>query len=333
MRSTSDSASDPAAPQERGAVIAYLAVLMAALVGISGFVIDGGRLWTQRRLLVVATDAAALAGASAAANQQDACAEAYSYLLANAVSVAAQTCTPVAGGEGGVIEVSAAQEVDYVFASVLGIQSATAMATSTATWAEQAVYGARPIAICEQATPDLVAWLQNPDSSSFTIRIFPDSAHSVANCTAGGAAPGNWGAVDFDGGSNPTGDLNDWLANGYNGGIYTSASTASCSVDPSGCYEGDPGAIAPSLNSGLSALQDLSEAVPVVFYSSAEGNGANLMFRLSKVARAYLTDYRSSGSQASRYLEFTFEPGLVQDGDPPSSTSICGNSLAECQSS
>lgn len=331
MRSLEDSGIG--SRRERGAAIAYFAFLMAALVGVSGFVVDGGRLWSQRRLLVAATDAAALAGAAAASEQADACAEAYSYLLINATSVSDQTCLPIRSGRAGIIEVSASQDVDYLFASVLGLNSGTAKATSTAVWNDRPLPGARPFVICEDAAPELVDWLLNPDGDSFTMRLYVASDHSVAECSADGAAPGNWGTVDFDGGSNGASQLRDWVEFGYEEGVYTSASTASCSVDPFGCYDGDPGSISGSLNTALSIFEDLTEPVPIILYSLAESGGSNLMFRFSKVALGTLTDYKVNGQNKTRFLEFTFEPELLQDGDPPDFTSICGNTIAECQGS
>lgn len=317
---------------ERGAAIAYFAVLMAALVGVSGFVVDGGRLWSQRRVLVAATDAAALAGAAAASELTTACAEANTYLLANATAVSSSTCVPKRVGRAGLIEVSATQDIDYLFASVLGVDEGVARASSAASWFDRPLPRARPFVICEKAAPELIAWLNAPDASSFTMRLYISSDHAVAQCSADGSAPGNWGTVNFDGGSNSLDRLRDLVEFGYEEGVYTSSSNLSCDVEPFGCYPGDPGTISGSLNHVMDAFDNLTEPVPIILYSSAESNGANLMFRFSKVALGSLSGYKLTGASQNRYLEFTFEPELLQDGDPPDFTSICGNTIAECES-
>ncbi len=316
---------------ERGAAIAYFAFLMAALVGVGGFAIDGGRLWSQRRLLVSATDAAALAGAAAASELSTACTEAYNYLLANATAVASQTCTPKRVHRAGIIEVSATQEVDYLFASVLGLDQGIARSTSAASWFDRPLPEARPFVICEKATPDLITWLNSPDSDSFTMRLYISSEHAVAQCSADGSAPGNWGTVNFDNGSNSLDKMRDWVENGWSEGVYTSSSNLSCVVEPFGCYPGDPGNISPSLSTVMEAFEGLTEPVPIILYSSAESGGSNLQFRFSKVALGTLSGYKLNGANAQRYLEFTFEPELLQDGDPPDFTAICGNTIAECE--
>ncbi len=316
---------------ERGAAIAYFAFLMAALVGVSGFVVDGGRLWSQRRVLVAATDAAALAGAAAASELSTACDEAYSYLLANATAVASQTCTPKRVGRAGIIEVSATQEVDYLFASVLGLDQGVAKSTSAASWFDRPLPKARPFVICEKASPELIAWLNSPDSDSFTLRLYVSSDHAVAQCSADGSAPGNWGTVNFDDGSNSLDKMRDWVEFGYEEGVYTSSAQVTCEAEPFGCYPGDPGSISPSLNTVMDAFDDLGEPVPIILYSSAESSGSNLQFRFSKVALGSLSGYKLNGANSQRYLEFTFEPELLQDGDPPDFTSICGNTIAECE--
>lgn len=308
----------------------YFAIVLGVLVGVSGFVVDGGRLWNQRRSLVVATDAAALAGAWNGGVGLDPCTKAYEYLALNAAVVTASNCVQTPSGRAGVIEVSAERVVEYTFGSLMGVDSGTARASTAAIWTPQPFPGGRPFAVCEQANPELVAWLLDPDSSTLTVRLYMASENSVAICSADGAAPGNWGIIDFDGGSNSTGEVNDLIINGYAEGIYTSASTDSCLVVPDGCYDGSPGSISNSILPGIQNLRDSGEVVPIILYRSAESNGSNLMFRFSKVAQARLTDYKVVGNNDGRYIELEFQPGLLQEGDPPDETTICGATAADC---
>jgi hypothetical protein len=317
---------------ESGAVIAYFALIMAVLLGVSGFVVDGGRLWNQRRALVVATDAAALAGSWDGAYGYDPCTKALEYLFINAAIVSNPNCSQTPSGRAGVVEVSAERDVGYTFASLLGIDSGMARASTAAIWTPEPLIGARPFAVCERATPDLLNWLNDTDPVELriTIRLLMAADHAVAECSANGLAPGNWGIIDFDGGNNSTGEINEWLANGYSDGIYTSDATGSCLVIPSGCYLGSPGAISTNIRPGLSDLFDLNQYVPIALYRSAESNGANLLFRFSKVISGRVTDYRVTGSNESRYIEVEFEHGLLRDGEPPEETEICGETAADC---
>ncbi len=315
---------------ESGAVIAYFALIMAVLLGVSGFVVDGGRLWNQRRALVVATDAAALAGSWDGAYGLDPCTEALAYLHVNAPTISNPNCVQTPSGRAGVVEVSGERDVGYTFGSLLGIDSGTARASTAAIWTPEPLIGARPFAICEQAAPELVDWLADPDSDTLTITLYMASVHSVAICSADGLAPGNWGIIDFDGGNNSTGEINDWLENGYTPGIYTSDATGSCLVVPSGCYPGSPGAISNNIKPGLDPLFDSGQYVPIALYRSAESNGSNLLFRFSKVASGRVTDYRVTGNNQTRFIKVEFEPGLLRDGEPPDDTEICGEVAADC---
>lgn len=316
---------------ESGAVIAYFALIMAVLLGVSGFVVDGGRLWNQRRALVVATDAAVLAGAWDGALGLDPCTKALEYVYLNTSTVSNPSCIQSPSGRAGVVEVSAERDVGYTFASLLGIDGGTARGSTAAIWTPEPLPGARPFVICEDASAELKTWLANP-VSSFTMRLYMASDHSVAICSADGSAPGNWGVIDFDGGNNSTGEINEWLANGYSAGIYTSESTESCFVVPSGCYPGSPGSISNSFTPGIQALYNSGsgEYVPTIFYRSAESQGSNLLFRFTKVALARLTDYQVNGKNEKRFVEFEFQPGLLRDGEPPDETEICGETAADC---
>ncbi len=314
---------------ESGAVIAYFAVIMAVLLGVSGFVVDGGRLWNQRRALVVATDSAALAGSWDGAYGLEPCTKALEYLHANASTVSNPDCVQIPSGRAGVVEVSAERDVGYTFGSLLGIDGGTALASTAAIWTPEPLPGARPFAVCETAVDGLAEWLDGDAEGTMTVTLYMAAEHSVAECSANGLAPGNWGIIDFDGGNNSTGEINEWLANGYSPGIYTSESTESCSVVPSGCYPGSPGSISNSIKPGMDLIHG-GEAVPVILYSKAESNGSNLMFRFTKVAMARLTDFKVNGKNEDRYITLEFQAGLLRDGEPPDDTEICGERAADC---
>ena len=58
---------------ERGATVVLVGIVLLLLVGFTGFAVDGGTLYMQRRHMVGATDAAALAAAQSFANKEATC--------------------------------------------------------------------------------------------------------------------------------------------------------------------------------------------------------------------------------------------------------------------
>ncbi len=315
---------------ERGASTVFLALSLVMLGAFAALGVDAGQFWTTRRSLVTATDAAALAGANAVVDGQDGCSAAYSYLQLNYENLDAYTCTQTSsGGSDGVIQVTATDDVAFAFAPIIGISSRPAESSTSASFGVELESGLRPFAFCEQATTDLQQWLVNPTVKQ-TIRFSFTSDTNVAACSANGAAPGNWGFVDFNGGSNNTPEIVDWILNSYPEGVMTTSAITSCSVEPVGCYEGSPGALSGAHKSALTTLKNSGALFSVALFSHAEGNGANLQMKLTKIVSAKLTDFKVTGKNSGRYIEVELQPGIIQDGDPEPSVKICSVDGANC---
>ena len=88
--------------------------------------------------------------------------------------------------------------------------------------------------------------------------------------TACGSAPGNFGMLDFNGGSNPTTEMQDWILNGYDDPV---------SAAPPVLIAGDPGFNVNAAVTETDAMMALDEiALPV--FDQVTGNGANSSFRI-----------------------------------------------------
>lgn len=315
---------------DRGVTLALVALSITVLIGICGLAIETGRLWTERRAMVTATDAAANAAAGAFGKQEDGCAEAATYLAANGASAAGSTCDYSLAwhGRSGVVQVETTTTVDYGLGRFLGLESGTVQSSTAVIWGKQIYTNIRPFAFCSAANADLNAWIQNP-ATELVVRFSLDSSQNVAQCTADGQAAGNWGTVDFDGGSNSTGETQNWLVNGYEGVVLTSDLSISCTVDSTACFNGGPGILAPSISSEMSLLSGLGPT-PFLIYDYAEGGGSGLQFRISGVALAEVIGYRINGQESGRYLDMRFVPGLVSDNWDSDISRVCGETLSDC---
>ncbi len=319
------------AETERGASFIIVLVCLTAIIGLGGLAIESGRLWSERRALVTATDAGASAAAAVYGAGGDGCTEARVYVELNAPQNTSFTCDVTLAGNrrSGVVEVHSSTTVNYGLGQILGLESGVSTSSTAAMWGRQIYRGIRPFAFCADGNPDLQAWLSNPVDEVVVV-ITLDASTNVDSCTArGGRNPGNWGLLDFDGGANSTGAVGNWIESGYDGDLFTSSSTTPCSVDPVGCIDGNPGVLSSSLQSELETLSNLG-TVPFIIYRGVEGQGANLTFRAVGVAPGELIDFQVRGAQASRSLTIRFEPGFVSDNWDADAKRVCGQVLADC---
>lgn len=321
---------EPGLDGDRGATVIIVALSMTVLIGLCAVAIETGRLWTERRALVTATDAAANAAAGAFGHNGDGCAEAAGYLTVNEPDAIDVACDYFIAdhGRGGRVRVKAAATVDYQLGTILGLQSGTPTSSTAVIWGRQIYVGIRPFAFCSVANADLSAWLANP-VGTVDVVFSLNSADSVAQCTADGLTAGNWGTVDFDGGSNSTGQIQEWLVDGYPGTLLTSQSTLSCTVDPTACYYGDTGILSTSIITEVQLLMTTGP-VPFLIYDRAEGTGSGLQYRITAVTPAEVIGYQLTGAQALRSITMRFHPGLVHDNWDSDASRICGEELADC---
>jgi Flp pilus assembly protein TadG len=284
---------------ERGAVAVIVAICALMIFGFAAYAIDSGQAWTSRRHLVTAADASALATAKAYSEGKDGCATAAaSSLTDNHPGATLTDCNPqVLSSSRGYVTVRGQATVQYTFARVFGIDSKDISATTTAQWGiPKAVAGLRPFGLCIDANQQLKDWLAHPVGTSGVVRV----TYGKDQPTACGAAPGNWGVVDFDGGSNANSDTMNWVENGYDG-----------TVSVGDTLSGDTGAISSALNDGLSYLKSSGETFALPVFDTITNPGSNAQMHIVAFVLVKLVDYRVTGAQASRYFDVIFTNSVV----------------------
>lgn len=292
----------PGTDGEEGAIAIIVAITLLLFMGLLAVTVDAGQLWTQRRTLVKATDAAALDAAQQGARGGSPCAVVGTRLAANA-AVDGDACTAGTTGAASWVRVEAQRTVDFAFAPVFGVASEQVRSASTARWgAPLQASGLRPFGACA-THPDLAG--VGAGSAGTTIRLVIGSS-GEATCDAD--APGQFLWWDFDGGSNSTPELRDWVLNGYDGEIAVGDEV-----------EGAPGA-RNALESAVRSLASRRQEIVVPLYDTLSGSGATARYRVAGFLGAVVTDVKMGGG-GEDYVEVEVAPTLV-DGDccgPPTS--------------
>jgi Flp pilus assembly protein TadG len=284
---------------ESGAIAVIVGICAVMIFAFASYAIDAGHVWASRRQLVTATDASALASAKAYSEGTAGCATAAAASLADNDSDATVTnCVPtVKSSSSGYVTVRAKTSVDYTFAQIFGTSSQDISAATTAQWGiPKAVAGLRPFGLCIDANQQLKDWLAHPVGTSGVVRV----TYGKDQPTSCGAAPGNWGVVDFDGGSNANSDTMNWTENGYPGTV---------SVDDT--LSGDTGAISTALKDGLSYLKSSGETFALPVFDTITNPGSNAQMHIVAFVLVKLVDYQVTGAQAGRYFDVMFTNSIV----------------------
>ena len=261
-----------------------VAILATVLFVMAAFAVDIGNAYAVARQQSVAADAAALAAAAKVGEKipaGTACTQAMlTSIGANALAKQTADAYNTANNKTGVSEpvksvtvtcptadalevrVDNSRAVKTTLAGIIGISEISPGSFAVARYQRtRSVGGLRPWAICDETVNEAEANQNTTYATGIDNQAGP--CNSVAN--------GNWGAVDFDGGSNPAGDLADWTMNGYPNPV----------VIPDPSLPADPGV---SGSSGLkAAFTDLVGKV-VLFPSVTQfngGSGNNASFGLS----------------------------------------------------
>jgi hypothetical protein len=274
---------------EHGAVAITVALLTVVLVGIMAFVVDLGLAYANKRTLQNGVDAAALALGQKVAQSADPAldcdevagefdtaaseTEAATWVKENVPAANGSTpsaslddfaieCKTLNGVKQLVVRAEAEQSSPTFLGGIFGHEEIDiATAARVIVGPPSTVVGVRPFALC-QAAANLIS------ASPGTVLTF-----AFDNADAGcGYAPGNWGTMDLDGGSNGTPDLNEWVEDGYDGPI---------SLSPPVYLPGDPGAPPPGALED--AMNDMVGVGPVVLpvYDDVDDSGSTSKFRIT----------------------------------------------------
>jgi hypothetical protein len=284
---------------ERGAVAIVVGICALMIFAFAAYAIDAGRAWASRRHIVTAADASALAAAKAYAEGKNGCSTAAAGSMTdNHVDATLTDCAPnLLSSSRGYVTVRGQAKLDYTFAAIFGANSKNISATTTAQWGiPKAVAGLRPFGLCIEANQALKDWLANPVGASGVVRV----TYGKDQPTACGAAPGNWGVVDFDGGSNANSDIKDWVEHGYPG-----------TVSVGDTRSGDTGGISTALNDGLVYLKSSGETFALPVFDNITNPGSNAQMHIVAFVLVKLVDYRVTGAQASRYFDVIFTNSVV----------------------
>ncbi len=276
-------------PRDDGAVAVIVALLSVLLVLMAAFAVDLGNAYAVKRQLSVAADSAALDAARAVAvaksgglpilgggqgcagwtASQRAAAQAAAEGAANSTNAANDlsgnsnvdsvviTCI---GDSRVEVRVDNSRDLPVFFGGVANISSIAPKRSATAAVVPLlSVSGLRPYAACNSVVDQAKA----TPGETFVMDL--DNKIGLCNSTAAG----NWGIVDFDGGSNPTGDIQDWTQNGYPKPV---------SVSPP-VVPGDPGNNLAPVQTQLDSIVDQVVLFPVVSgYTPGSGPGSNGRF-------------------------------------------------------
>jgi hypothetical protein len=261
---------------EEGAVAVVVALLSTVLLIFAAFAADIGNAWAQSRQLSVSADSAALSAAKRVGlamprntdctpqvltsinATQIARTEADAMNTANSPTGASEPVDGVAvacaaGGDAVEVTISNSRGVKTQLAGLIGIDQIRPNSYAVARYFRTPTAGGlRPWAVCR----DTVVLAQANPGTTYATGL--DNQAGVCGTTASG----NWGGVDFDGGSNAAGDLAAWTQNGYPGSVTI----------PDPALPADPGI---SNSSGLgTAFTSLVNQV--VLFPTARGyNGGN----------------------------------------------------------
>jgi len=295
---------------ERGASAVIVGICIVMLFAFATYAIDAGALWEDRRNVINASDAAALAAAQEYATGGNGCAGVDdTYAGANDIEVEEVVCEPSnITSLGGFVTVTATAPVDYTFAGIIGVLDRTVSSTTSASYeVAQSVIGLRPFGLCENIALQL-QFAEGP------LRVYFDPETQLLEGNPSLVCPdnpdGNWGLIDLDD-SVPLGtpDLKEWITGGYDG-----------SVEP-GLIGGDTGfrsALSSAIPEIVSTTGNEKPFCLPIFGGSDEdedddgtdGHGANATFNVIGFAAVTLWSFEWQGSQDA-YLELQLEDGAL----------------------
>ena len=270
-----------------GAVALVVALSSFVVLVLAAFAVDIGNAYAQARQLSVSADAAALAAARAVglAYPSPTCTSA-DLATMDADAIATQTATQVnaendktgeasatdtvtahaycsTDGTAILVDVTTARDVSTGLAGMIGITDTHPNAAATGEWLRTLIGTIRPWATCQSSVDQALA------SPGTTVAAPMDNLWGIC----GTYSSGNWGSVDFNGGSNPAPDLTNWTRFGYN-------------VMPTipGDLPADPGVSKSGLGQAFTAIVDTPILLPVVGNYVAGAPGNNGTFNSTELA-------------------------------------------------
>lgn len=278
---------------DRGSITVLFAVALVPLCLMTAIVIDGGRVWLDRTRLQNGVEAGAVAVARAWNAGGASCASAnLAIVSSDGASPTSVTCTVSGTPTRGVVTVSGTDASPLHFAGLIGRSSSRITAlTSVRIAAVGGLSHLWPFALCRD-NPAVATWVNSGmTSNAITTITFEDP-----NVQCAGSVSGNWSTLDFNAGSNSTGETNDWILNGFTG-----------TVSVGDVIQGAPGA--PS--STLQVTPMIGKSVLMPLYTNPRMQGANAVYTAAGFAQVKVIAASFSGANAKRSLTIQFQKGTV----------------------
>ena len=259
--------------KERGQALVLFALFLLVLMGMVALAADGGYAFAQRRRMQYAADAAAMAGARALAlyNNTTAVENAVKkYALDNGADTYSWELV-----DGHTVRVQVSRTFSTFFAGVVGIDQMTATAV-----AEASIEGVSemnnllPIAVEEfDFEYGKIYKLWDKDSNP---------------------SPGNFGWLDWNGGSPSAVELANNICNPENSGTWKVGQWV-------------PGAPGVKMSMAVRNCLNkwLNQAVTIIIYDTVKGPGNNSQYHIAGFARFVITGYNFKGSE--KYILGRFE--------------------------
>ena len=292
----------------RGQALILYALALVCVLGFVALAIDVGYAYGQRRQAQNAADAAALAGARALAlgeSVQDAVDNLAAHNGMQVKSIAVN---------GARVSVQTERAFKTFFASALDQKQWKVSAAATAAYGSPAgVNGLFPLAIKDR---------EFVYGTEYT--LFGDEPNPPGQFKLG---PGNFGWLDFNGGSNGTPELADWILNGYQGTISVVGGTT---------IEGDTGmktAVKDELEARKNRKDSEGNPIPVVLliYDTATGHGAGFAYHCISFAAFELTEVNFHGDNKyikGKFIERYVVPALIDPNSEPGENGVKAVGLA-----
>ncbi len=165
--------------------------------------------------------------------------------------------------------------------------------------------GLRPFGICLDFLNEIGPPVEG-DGVQYVIEYGRDDQSTVC----GTNVPGNWSVLDFDGGSNPQGEINCWVEYGY--GAPECPFGDDIVINPVPYVEGNPGAFTNAMKNQMDELLNADCFILPVYTIANDLGGGNAEFNVVNFAGVKLVDYKLNGPQDDRYFTIEFVPCVTQ---------------------
>lgn len=283
---------------ERGQTTVLAAVLMIALLGMAGFVIDVGSWFRQQRTTQATVDAAALAGAQALpTSPADASSLATSYAGKNGGVAGTSVTISSHFTSNDMITVKQTKSTQGFFSKLFGISTVNVGSKASAiSEIPTEVSGVAPIGVDIHHK-----MLSGPGCPCF------DVPTSIPLGKVG--VPGGFTLIDLnqdEKGNTGSSTLAQWVATGFQ------------SYLPLGDYDSDPGA--DFNNSAIQGALESRYGTDLLFpvYDQVSGQGSNAEYQIVGWASFHLTNATSSGNhgELDGYFDRVIWDGIVSSKGP-----------------